>query len=136
MSDTHKRKISIFDQEIYRVSTPAKHTTPLLSNSADINEIALSPHGDMLAWLASSTYTPPIHRLFKKFSKRLAARTAPHPVLSIYVSKLDGSQMRLLGMESSPPNSPDEAIRNVRWRPDGKSLSYRWHKGVYLVPVE
>jgi hypothetical protein len=61
---------------------------------------------------------------------------APYPVLSIYLSSLDGIGMRLLGMESNPPNTPEEEIHNMRWRPDGKSLSFRWHSGIYMVPAE
>jgi hypothetical protein len=128
--------VSIYKQGIYpSQALPAKYT-PALPHDATVNEIALSAKGDRLAWLISSIYTPPLYRIIRKISPKMSARIAPYPVLSIYISQLDGAGMRLLGMEHDPANTPDEVVHNVRWRPDGKFLSYRWRRGVYSVPVE
>ncbi len=131
----HATGITIFVQGVWNSQAPLSKHVPALPSGALVKEIALSPNGSRLAWTVSRTYASPIYRYIKKFAPKLAAKFAPKPVVSVYVSSLDCKMMRLLGMEENPPNVPAEEVRSVRWRPDGKSISYRWRHGIYMVQV-
>jgi len=128
--------VTVFVQPILTAQTTPQEFTPKLNAGDTILEMALSPRGDRLAWAISSIHTPPGYRFLRRIAPRFAARIAPHPVVSLCLSRLDGTHMRRLGMEDNPPGAQDEMVRNIQWRPNGKWLSYRWHKGVYMVPAE
>lgn len=132
----HATGITIVEQGVWKSQAPLRKHIPAFPAGAVVKEIALSPNGNRLAWTVSRTYVSPAYRYIKKLAPKLAVKFAPKPVVSLYVSSLDCKVMRLIGMEENPPNVPGEQVRSVRWRPDGKSISYRWRHGIYMAPVD
>jgi hypothetical protein len=87
---------------------------------------ALSPHSDRIAWLA-------------------ARETAKGSVVTLWVSKLDGSAWKEIGYVDAarPDTGFGEHLENflatapggLHWLPDGKTLSFRYKGTLYTVPA-
>src|SRR5262249_25318985 len=99
--------------------------------NADIEEIALSPQGDRLAWKTNT---------WNDWRSALSAFTSGQPqgrniIYAIWVSRLDGSGMRELGSErlTTAGGSP---IEHLRWLPDGKSVSFVYNNALYTIPAD
>ena len=136
VSTDHAVGRSIFVQGVCNSQAPLRTYTSTLPADAVVKEIALSPKGDQVAWTVSRTYTSPLYKYLKRFSPKLAAKSGPRQVISIYLSSLDCKKLRQLGMEDFPANVPTDEVRSTRWRPNGKGISYRWRHGIYLIPVD
>jgi hypothetical protein len=102
------------------------------------SDVHVSPQGDRMAWLLQNNRALPwdtlLHRLFP------AWRMVKHFSMSLWVSRLDGSQMHEVG--SIVLRSP--AVRagqiswpwNIRWLPGGKRLSFLYNDALWTVPAE
>ena len=84
-------------------------------------EVCISPKSERVAWIMQhenfSTFPAFVQRFFPISS---------HNLLKVWVSRMDGSDMRLIGCYQPPPGQyPPE---DFRWMPNGKSLVF-WHQG-------
>ncbi len=88
-------------------------------------EAIVSPQGDRIAWKFGATPGP-------RFLSGTRFMRHLHPSeAGLYVSRSDGSDMRLLGAFHTPP---DELI-HLRWTPDGRRLSFACRGSLYTVPA-
>jgi hypothetical protein len=100
-----------------------------------IGEEQLSPDGDRIAWLLIRPADETMLRIRRMlpFGPTMNFRVRKE----IWVSRLDGSQMRPLAagdpMERNAP-SPDQP-QFIRWTPDGKSISYLYKGAIWAVPA-
>jgi hypothetical protein len=103
-----------------------------LPPSDDVEDIVLSPQGDRLAWMTCnwSDFQSVVSEMLSSLSGNgLRGRTASY---AIWVSRLDGSEMRQLGSERCR-HYGDLRPECVRWLPDGKSVSFVVNNGLYVV---
>jgi len=77
-----------------------------------VGDVAVSPHGDRIAWLVER---------------------GDHGA-ALWISKLDGTDMRLLGSEAGDSKIP--LPRTIRWSPSGQMLSYEAGDSLWIVPVK
>ena len=89
---------------------------------------ALSPRSDRIAWLVAKT------------------KKGGGTIVSIWVSRLDGSEWREMGWQEAP--DPDmefgdhltkfmaAAPGGIKWLPDGKTLSFFYKGDLYTIPVK
>jgi hypothetical protein len=101
-----------------------------LPKEGRLEEAVISPKGDRIAW-----------RL-KYFTKPPTGKEADEARVEIWVSGIDGSEMRLLGAQTvknddSTYDYCDSAIPcRVQWVPGGKSLSFVYKNALYVLPVQ
>ena len=130
--------------------TPADHVVFLRKPNAkqDIAWLGLSPvispHNDRAVWWFSRQQQPLrwaalLHRYIPSLNIN------PQSVQDVYVSHLDGSDMRLIGSIPTMPSNDQELMRrgsfvfafsHAVWTPDGKRLCFPYGDSLYTVPVE
>jgi len=99
----------------------------------DISEVVLSPQGDRLAWRTQSWSDVKgalgdwLAGLFRHRTRDMRTTCA------VWVSRLDGTDMRQLGSERLTRGEEPDVLR---WLPDGKALSFTANQGLYSVPTE
>lgn len=92
--------------------------------------ISLSPQGDRLAWTVfiEDTRIGPAARIGQ-----------PQSLVEIWTSKVDGTDMRLIGGKTVRHRGPHEGSVDdpdlIRWTPDGKRLSYVLGDSLWIVDV-
>jgi len=103
----------------------------------------LSPRGDRIAWqFIDQGDTLPtllvwLHRLIPAFHP-----PPSKPKVSLWVSRLNGSQLHELGYVLVPTLPPGSAVPwsmlfdHLSWLPDGKHLSFQHDDALYTVPAD
>jgi hypothetical protein len=97
-------------------------------NGARVDEIVLSAQGNRLAWRLHFLRTSPSENGSK-----------PTATVELWVSNLDGSDMRQVGYVDVEPNNQrwnEDFPVQVLWLPSGERLSFLYKKAVYTVPIE
>lgn len=118
-SEQETTKIVVFKLSLDSEREVPQQSIVSLSPGAHIYETAFSPQGDRLAWLTSPD---------------------KGHVASLWVGRIDGSQIRKLG--SLPLSAPldqyaaGNQFQQVTWTPDGKYLSFIYKDGLYKIPVD
>jgi hypothetical protein len=101
-----------------------------------IEETALSPQGDSIAWKVRSGGTDLRSQQSTAWSEfKWQIGWVPLTRISLYVSRADGSDMREIGYITARQN--DIGIQKLRWEPGGNKISYFVGTGgrLYEVPV-
>lgn len=103
--------------------------------------IALSPHGDRLAWLVCLIEEPSVEQpsVVTKFLGKWfpSLRPAPRHILQLRTSRLDGSGVHEIGRMEIPNNTAStELPHNLSWLPDGKRLSFIYQQALWTVPAD
>jgi hypothetical protein len=90
---------------------------PLPPDTA-LQEMVISPQGDRIAW-------------------HLSTKTQGVWVESLWVSRIDGTQMHEIGSGDLEGGKKPQIISgNMKWVPGEKRLSFRDQHTLYTVPVE
>jgi hypothetical protein len=92
------------------------------------SKVFLSPQGDRLAWLCFFKRKIPELIRVQRFPFFI---TEPQFTTAVLVSRLDGSELRLIGRLR-----PGDDIRNVAWTPSGRQLSFIHGNSLWTVPVD
>ena len=97
--------------------------------------VALSPHRDRVAWMVAESrvdgFDKWVQRVFPSY----------HAVNSVYVCKVDGSEMRCLGSVPMYPvhvsNSSviGNPIQRLSWTPDGRRVRFLYNDALWTVPA-
>jgi len=101
------------------------------------NGVALSPQGDRLAWILQVKQDPP--GPFRRFLSRWmpSLQRAPEAVLEMRTTRLDGSDVHVIGHMALPkPDPKAEYPGQLQWLPDGKRLSFVYKSVLYTVPAD
>lgn len=94
--------------------------------------VALSPRGDRLAWMAQSrNVPPPLEWLHTRFP---FLRIPMTHIATLWITKPDGTQPRLLGSERIRPGQAPPGP--IRWTPEGKRISFVYQDTLWAVPVD
>ncbi|MCW3051092.1 MAG: hypothetical protein JWN14_262 [Chthonomonadales bacterium] len=143
-ADVHvPEALEIDEREIGNTTLPPHKYTVLLPHNLKCGKALFSPQGDRIAWqfIEMEGTVPPVlawlHRLVPAFHP-----PPPKPKVSLWVSRLDGSQMQELGYVLVPALPPGSAVGwsmlfdHLSWLPDGKHLSFRHEDALYTVPAD
>lgn len=102
------------------------------------NDITLSRDGDHIAWMYRVVWEPPYRRFLARWLP--FCKSTPDITDELWVSRLDGSQMRRIGaidqghdVNILPVYTGPEQLR---WSPDGRRISFVYNKGVYVIEVK
>ncbi len=106
--------------------------TVRLPKPAFIQQIALSPSGDRLAWLLWHDQTP---GRFQRFLHRWfsSVKLDSKQIIELWISRTDGSNMHEIGQQELPIDSFN--FLSLHWTPNGKALSFYYKDALYAIPV-
>lgn len=97
----------------------------------------VSPNGDRIAWQVTSYNLDTRPRWVQRFFPFVPRRN--EDITELWISNLDGSDMRNLGHIITPrPETSEETIPymdSLKWLPDGKSLSFEYKDQLWTVPA-
>ena len=116
------------------VEHPRKQRIPVPAGTAAVPLLppVLSPSGDRVAWFVSVPRTPlgwPVTAKFWALSK-----TTPSVQIGLWTTGADGSDPQEVGVYTR--QDPDDRPSLLQWTPDGRSLSFRYHGALYVVPAQ
>jgi hypothetical protein len=121
---------------VYPNRAPRHTTTFRLPTTAQIAELELAPQGDRLAWLFVDARRSPLITMLIRLFPALAGRFPPTEGISVWVSRLDGTEMHEIGFEQTHATGKETNVAtDLRWVPDGKRLSYLMNGALYTVPA-
>ncbi len=107
-----------------------------LPMTSQTKELELAPQGDRLAWLLIDSRRSPLVTMLVRLLPSLAARFPPREGISVWVSRLDGTEMREIGFQQTRMTGKDPNVAtDLRWMPDGKHLSFLMNDALYSVPT-
>jgi len=132
------RSVDLYEVGLYPNPTPPRRHTLRAPPNAQILDIALSPRGDRLAWAFYFSRVPTGMQWLARFIPSLRKRLRPRVGAGLWVSRLDGSEMREIGYQEIDPNVPAPlrlAPAEIHWTPDGRRLSFVYKNALYTVPV-
>jgi len=97
----------------------------------------LSPNGRSIAWTMArdSGYVAP-HDLAARLLSRVGLSAAANRRAGIWVSRVDGSGMRCIGVLEPTKEDPVPVPRMVIWTADSNRLRYTYHNALYEVPAD
>ena len=98
-------------------------------------EMGISPNGQSLVWELESKhrsfFSKLVHRVFPIF------RVQTRSVISLWVSKLDGSNMQEIGHVLLDNNTDYmNLVHHVRWLSGGRKISFIYQNSLYIVPID
>ena len=117
--------------------THVRHVTTDRPYSGHIVTHKLSPQGNRVAWSVQHEYVIPYTKLLRHYFPKI--KDNKRAVIGMYVSDLDGTNMRDLGHVPVPAKDNDEDITEpgtLEWLPDGKTLSFTYKSALYTVVPE
>jgi hypothetical protein len=141
VSRTPTDSADTYESAIGHETEPEKRYSILLPAKAEIWDQVFSPRGDRIVWplVQDHASAQPVarwlHRWIPAFSPPSEGR------MSIWVSRIDGSQMHEIGFVPIELDSDGDLVLNdmpedVRWLPDGNHLCFRLKTGLYVVPAK
>lgn len=129
-------RVTISTFGIYPNRAAVKSVSVSLPVTTQIKELELSPKGNRLAWLLIDSRRPPFLRMLVRAVPSLAGRFPPTLGSSLWVSRLDGTEMAEVGFEQTLVAAKNTHIPSeLRWLPDGKHLSFRMNDALYTIPA-
>jgi hypothetical protein len=104
-----------------------RHSKVRLPPDSLVRYVAVSPKGDELAWYLKFDEPPPASALLRSLHELLKRR--PHSRQGLWVSRLDGSEMREIG------HVHDDELTSMNWLPGGNHLTFTKEDNYYSVRV-
>jgi len=92
-------------------------------------QVVLSPHADRVAWVFHQRYLSPLLVLSKRVGLPFNAEAIEET--TIYVSRIDGTEMREIGTAPSPTDASQDV--EIKWMPSGKRLSFVYKNVLYTI---
>ena len=104
-------------------------------HDTSFQETRISPNGDRIAWLVYTEHLDPTLTALNRLLPFLKSRSQPR--LELWISRLDGTEMHILGrLTLSTKNANKLCVNDLRWLPDGKSLSFTYTDALWTVPAK
>jgi hypothetical protein len=130
------KRITISTFGVYPNRTGVQSVSFPLPVTAQINDVELAPHGDRLAWMFVDARRSSLVTMLVRLLPTLASRFPPTEGISVWVSRLDGTEMHEIGFQQTHMSGKDTNIAtDLRWMPDGKRLSFLMNDSLYSVPA-
>jgi hypothetical protein len=144
-SPSPQRKIDVIDFSVdggparvheYTVTLPQSANAPdeNYNSLSRYEEVQLSPRGDRLAWMVRVREDE--QSLRQWLAQWLPSlRKAPRKLAELWTSKLDGSDMKIVGyLEMARYANHDP--HTLRWLPNGRSMSFIYEGALWTVPAK
>jgi hypothetical protein len=138
---TEKRKRNAAQIQVFPLNgilnTPAVTYNLRLPSGAEVRDCVVSPGRDRIAWLLempAGVSTPQErHRKIRLTSKS----TLPKATLSLWVSRSNGADLRILGSAALVDNGiGGYNPAGLRWLPDGKQVSFTARQWLWTLKVD
>ncbi|HZO91550.1 MAG TPA: hypothetical protein VFB38_24725 [Chthonomonadaceae bacterium] len=138
-------RVSIQQAGLGNNRAPHRRFTIALPPGRKLCELEFSPNGDRVVWLLEESYVPPVSAWLHRVCPEYSASSGP--ALGIWISRLDGTQMREVGCVPVT-RSWQEHNRvpiqqwarlwpvHIHWLPDGKQLSFVYRDALWMVPAD
>lgn len=100
-------------------------------------DVVLSPQGDGLAWwICVMEAQPALQQSLSRWIPSL--RRAPHSHQELWTSRLDGSDMKLIGFleDDHQPVAERHDLSQLHWLPSGRAVSFLYENALWTVPVQ
>ena len=120
---------------LYPNSAPDSKTTLPLPADMELHDLSLSPQGDRLLWVFSTTRPSGFGALLTRFFPSLKNRFPPRTVVSLQISRLDGKDRHEIGYEDENAGASDP-LTYAHWSPDGKRIGFVVKNTLYAVPAD
>jgi hypothetical protein len=134
--DATATNIAVITFGIYPNRAPVHSSSFPLPVTAQIKDLELAPAGDRLAWLLVDARRSPLVTMLVRLLPTLGGRFPPTQGISVWVSRLDGTEMHEIGFEQTHATGKDTNVAtDLRWMPDGKHLSFLMNDALYSVPA-
>ncbi|HLK60450.1 MAG TPA: hypothetical protein VKU00_28065 [Chthonomonadaceae bacterium] len=130
-------------------TVPLRQYTLTAPGGHRVTQILFSPHGDRILWkLSERRQASIISQMIQQVTHKFNAGTER---VSLWVSRLDGSEMHEIGgvnnptlLERSGPIDLETGEyywgppipRQLRWSPDGKRISFTYNRAIWTVPAD
>jgi len=111
------------------------HQTIHLPKYANFANLILSPKADRIAWELGSPYDPTSRGMSDSHGE-LRPQRVP---LGIWISRPDGSGLHELGhlpIDRKNAMTQHQEFGQIKWTPDGRSLSFIYQRKLYRIPVD
>ena len=121
---------------VYPNRAPVRSFSFPLPVTAQIQNLELAPQGDRLAWLLVDARRSPLMTVLIRLVPSMSGRFPPTEGISVWVSRLDGTEMHEIGFQQTHATGKDTNVAtDLRWMPDGKHLSFLMNHTLYSVPA-
>lgn len=136
----HYYEETVSNTDVFELD-PAKHAGSIgrfsvrLPMEAHVYDAVFSPGADRIAWRLGYVPPPP----FPAFIQRWLPLPRPLRLeaVGVWVSRNDGTDMHEIGHYSREPSEKDRiAYHDLRWLPDGKTISFIHDDTLYSVSTE
>jgi hypothetical protein len=94
----------------------------------------ISPSGKYVAWSCDGEHRSPLAVWLHRWLPAVPA--VPQEQYSLWVSRLDGSQMHEIGSIPVPHEEQNTELLSPQWLPDEKHLSFTYKDVLYTVPSD
>ncbi|MCW3052332.1 MAG: hypothetical protein JWN14_1502 [Chthonomonadales bacterium] len=133
---TTAKKITLATFGVYPNRAAVRSVSFPLPVTAEIDNVELAPRGDRLAWLLVDSRRSPLITMLIRLVPSLSGRFPPTEGISVWVSRLDGTEMQEIGFQQTHASGKDTNVAtDLRWMPDGKHLSFLMNNSLYSVPA-
>jgi hypothetical protein len=112
----------------------AGHMLRVIIRSTPLSMPAPSPGLDRLAWILTTTSRTPTAEAIRSLLPRFPVHEQTDG--GLWISRLDGSDMRCIGIVPDTGNRPAANPAWLMWTPDGRHLVYGCQDRVYVVPAD
>jgi len=114
--------------------TPLRRFTVRLPFTANVQQVEASPRSDRLIWLLRYEEIPVFQRLLRRLypSYQVSSRN----LLGLWISRLDGSQMREIGHIVTGYPYTDDEPQLFEWMPDDEHMSFVYRQKLYTVSIQ
>jgi len=130
------KRVTLTTFGVYPNSATARIVSFPLPVTAQISGLELAPQGDRLAWLLVDARRTPFITMLIRLIPSMSGRFPPTEGISVWVSRLDGTEMHEIGFQQTHSTGKDTNVTtDLRWMPDGKHLSFLMNNSLYSVPA-
>jgi hypothetical protein len=125
------KQMTVARLDLTRSSAAPRSSVIPLPAGMEADEVALSPNGDRLAWKLKEKRAVDFSTLGQlKWTFGLVPKLRH----SLWVSSLDGTNMRELGMLESKGNQI--GFMQIEWSPDGKQIGFVREGKLYTIKAD
>jgi len=131
LTESKKHSVDFYELDLSTEASPRQWTVSLPQEWI-IKQVVLSPHADRVAWVFHQHYLSPLLVVCKRLGLPFKAEAIEETM--IYVSRIDGTEMREIGTAPSPVEDTEDV--EIKWLPGGKRLSFVYQEALYVVPAD
>ena len=106
------------------------HQLPISPGMHYLDDIELAPQGEKVAWICGARKDTPA--MMQWLPRVLRPHLWDRPIEEVWVADLDGTHQHRLGYVEGYNGD----LKDIRWSPDGKRLSFLHQSALYIVSAQ